>query len=130
MSEHIINNNLRKKIKKKILKYNIIDEDEKLDIEKNYENNKIIKEKEFKSTPLLTFTKKILNIKKNVIIEIYNSFTDKNKIYVAISEKSFLGHNIKIFKFKNRKFVTRLKRHKNRIKSIFIYDKIPRRKNI
>ena len=118
MSEHIINNNLRKKIKDKILKYNIIDEDEKLDIEKNYENNKIVKEKDFKSTPLLAFTKKILNIKKNVIIEIYNSFTDKNKIYVAISEKSFLGHNIKIFKFKNRKFVTRLKRHKNRIISI------------
>ena len=97
MSEHIINNNLRKKIKDKILKYNIIDEDEKLDIEKNYENNKIVKEKDFKSTPLLAFTKKILNIKKNVIIEIYNSFTDKNKIYVAISEKSFLGHNIKIY---------------------------------
>jgi len=115
MSEHIINNNLRKKIKDKILKYNIIDEDEQLDIGMNNENNKIFKEKEFKTTPLLTFNKKILNIKKNVIIEIYNSFTDKNKIYIAISEKSFLGHNIKIFKFKNRKFVTRLKRHKNRI---------------
>ena len=118
MAEHIINNNLRKKIKDKILKYNIIDEDEKLDMEVNNEKNKKIEEKEFKSTPNLVFTKKIMKIKKNVVIEIYNSYTNRNKIYIAISEKSILGHNIKIFKLKKRKFVTRLKKHKNKIIAI------------
>ena len=118
IAEHIINNNIRKKIKDFILKYNIIDEDEKLDIEKNYEKNGIKKEKEFKSIPNLVFDKKIMKMKKNVVIEIYKSFHNKNKIYIAISEKSILGHNIRIFKLKNRKFVTRLKRHKNKIIAI------------
>ena len=117
ISEHIINENLRKKIKDKISKYYRINEneDEYLDSEMNDGEQKIIEEKEFKSNPNLDFRTKILKIKKNVVIEIFNSFNNKNKIYVAISEKSILGHNIKIFKFKNRKFITRLKRHKYRI---------------
>ena len=124
MTEHIINDNLRKKIKDKILKYNLINEDEVeeeedeseyLDSEIKNEEQKIIEEKEFKSNPNLVFRTNILKIKKNVVIEIFNSFNNKNKIYAAISEKNILGYNIKIFKFKNRKFVTRLRRHKHRI---------------
>ena len=119
-TEHIINQNMRKKIKEKILKNDVLDYDEQIKNNKdNYsQNDEILKEKEFILTPNLVYKKRIMKIKKNVVIEIFQSFSNKNKIYVAMSEKSILGHNIKIFKFKNRKFVTRLKRHKNRIMTI------------
>ena len=118
MIEHIIDKNTRKKIRDKILKYNIIDEDEQLDIDINDENEETAKEKEFISNPNLIFRKKIMKIEKNVVIEIFNPFNKPKEIYFAISEKSFLGHNIKIFEFKNRKFITRLKKHKFRINSM------------
>ena len=119
-TEHIINQNMRKKIKEKILKNDVLDYDEQIKNNKdNYsQNEEILKEKEFILTPNLVYKKRIMKIKKNVVIEIFQSFSNKNKIYVAMSEKSILGHNIKIFKFKNRKFVTRLKRHKYRIITI------------
>ena len=119
-TEHIINQNMRKKIKEKILKNDVLDYDEQIKNNKdNYsQNDEILKEKEFILTPNLVYKKRIMKIKKNVVIEIFQSFSNKNKIYVAMSEKSILGHNIKIFKFKNRKFVTRLKRHKYRIITI------------
>ena len=119
-TEHIINQNMRKKIKEKILKNDVLDYDEQIKNNKdNYsQNDEILKEKEFILTPNLVYKKRIMKIKKNVVIEIFQSFRNKNKIYVAMSEKSILGHNIKIFKFKNRKFVTRLKRHKYRIITI------------
>lgn len=120
--EHIVNNNYKEKLKNKFLKSNIIDEDEEIDMninfEKKYKIYQNIKNKEFKSKPDLIFRKRMVSVKKNVVIEIYLSFTNKNKTYVAISEKSILGYNIKIFKFNKRKFVTRLKRHKNRIIAI------------
>ena len=115
MSEHIINNRLRQKIKDKIMEYNLIEEDEQSDLDIDDESVEILKQIEFKSNPNLLFRKKVLDIKKNVVIEIFNSFTNNNKIYMAISEKSFLGHNIKIFRLKNKKFITRLKRHKHKI---------------
>ena len=119
-TEHIINQNMRKKIKERILKNETIDIDEQ--INKNKDNltqkDENIKEKEFKLTPNLVFKKRIMKIKKNVVIEIFHLINNKNKVYVAMSEKSFLGYNIKIFKFKKRKFVTRLKRHKNKIIAI------------
>ena len=118
MIEHIIDKNTRKKIRDKILKYNIIDEDEQLDIDINDKSEETAKEKEFISNPNLIFRKKIMKIEKNVVIEIFNPFNEPKEIYFAISEKSFLGHNIKIFKFKNRKFITRLKKHKFRINSM------------
>ena len=118
--EHIINQNMRKKIKDKIMKNDTTDKDDLIKkIKDNPERkDEFMKEKEFKLTPNLIFRKRIMKIKKNVIIEIFQFFNNKNKVYVAMSEKSILGYNIKIFKFKKRKFVTRLKRHKNRIITI------------
>ena len=125
---HIVNKNIRKKIKDKVLKFNIIDEDEQLDININYDNedkltnikkNKIFNENiEFKSNPNLVLRKKYFKIKHNAIIELYHSYHDNNELYMAISEKSILGYNIKIIKFKKKLFVTRLKKHNNTIIAI------------
>ena len=125
-SNHIININLKKKIKDKILKYNIIDEDEQLDINFNYDNEeKIIKQRklnnvfnpnlEFKSNPNLIFRKKFFKIKNKIVVELYYSYHDGNELFMAMSEKSILGYNIKIMKFKNKIFITRLKKHNNLI---------------
>ena len=120
---HIVNKIIKKKIKDKILKYNIIDEDEQLDININYENeeNKAKKKNimnlniEFSSNPNLFLKKKIFKIKSNVVVEFYYSYHDGNQLFIALSEKSILGYNIRIMKFKNKMFVTRLKKHNNRI---------------
>ena len=130
-SEHIINKYLKRKIKERIMNNNnnIIDEEDEsyanLEYEDSLDIDEMIKEKEFKLNPNLVFKKRILKIKKNVVIEIFNAINKNNKVYVAISEKSLIGHNIKLFKFKNRKFITRLKRHKNRIISIkYFFNKL------
>ena len=121
---HIVNKNLKKKIKDKILKYNIIDKDEQLDININYDEEKKINQKKndifnenlmFKSNPNILFRKKYFKIKNNTIIELYYSYHDNNELFMALSEKSILGYNIKIIKFKNKLFVTRLKKHNNKI---------------
>ena len=121
-SEHIMNKYLKRKIKERVMNNIIIDEEDEsvsnFEYDDSLEIDEILKEKEFKLNPNLVFKKRIMKIKKNVVIEIFNSINKNNKVYFAISEKSFLGHNIKIFKFKNRKFITRLKGHKNRIISI------------
>jgi hypothetical protein len=82
-NNHIINKNIKKKIKNNILKYNIIDEDEQLDININYdiEEKKIIlndiksidENIEFKTNPNLLVRKKYYKIKKSSIIELYHS---------------------------------------------------------
>ena len=121
-NDHIVNKNIRKKIKDKILKFNIIDEDEQLDI--NYDNedkninckqNIFNEDIEFKANPNLILRKKYFKIKHNTIIELYYSYHDNNELYMATSEKSILGYNIKIIKFKKKIFVTRLKKHNNKI---------------
>ena len=123
-SKHIININVKKKIKDKILKYNIIDEDEQLDINFNYDNEeKMLKQRklnnvfnpnmEFKSNPNLIFRKKFFKIKNKTIVELYYSYHDGNELFIAMSEKSILGYNIKLMKFKNKIFITRLKKHNN-----------------
>ena len=122
-SYHIVNKNGRKKIKDKILKYNILDEDEQLDININYDeekknnNNKIIMSEnlDFNSNPNIILRKKFFKIKNNVAVEIYYSYHDNNELYIALSEKSILGYTIKIMKFKDKTFVTRLKNHNNTI---------------
>ena len=119
INEHIINKNMKKKIKDKILKYNIIDEDEQLDMHNNYNNSNknknISTEEEYNSEPNFVLKNKFFKVKKNIVIEIFCSYHDKNKIYIAIPEKNILGHNIRIMKLKEQKFVTRLKRHENKI---------------
>ena len=124
---HIVNKNIRKKIKDKILKYNIIDEDEQLDINLNYDNDdkKICHKKEimnenleFSSYPNLFLKKKFFKIKNHSVVEVYYAYHDNNELYLAISEKNIIGYNIKIIKFKNRIFITRLKRHNNRVVAI------------
>ena len=123
---HIINKTLRKRIKDKILKYNIIDEDEQLDINLNYDeekkngnnknNKKIMNENiEFNSNPNLILSQRFFKIKNNAVLEIYYSYHDNNDLHIALSEKSILGYTIKIIKFKEKKFVTRLKKHNNTI---------------
>ena len=123
---HIINKALRKRIKDKILKYNIIDEDEQLDINLNYDeekkngnnktNKKIMNENiEFNSNPNLILSQRFFKIKNNAVLEIYYSYHDNNELHIALSEKSILGYTIKIIKFKEKKFVTRLKKHNNTI---------------
>ena len=114
-NNHIVNKNVKKKIKNNILKYNIIDEDEQLDMNINYdiEEKKInlndiknIDENiEFKTNPNLSIRKKYFKVRNNSLIE----------LYMAKTEKTILGYNIKIIKFKNREFVTRLKKHNNKI---------------
>ena len=69
----------------------------------------------FKSNPNILFRKKYFKIKNNTIIELYYSYHDNNELFIALSEKSILGYNIKIIKFKNKLFVTRLKKHNNKI---------------
>ena len=123
---HIVTKTIRKKIKDKILKYNIIDEDEQLDININYENEEKKIEKsiimnsniEFTSNPNLFFKKKFYKIKNNMVVEFYYSYHNNKELFIALSEKSFLGYNIRIIKFKNKMFITRLKKHNNRIISI------------
>ena len=124
-NNHIISKNVKKKIKNNILKYNIIDEDEQLDInincdieEKkiNLNDIKIIDENiEFKTNPNLLIRKKYYKIKNNSLVEFYHSYHDNNELYMAKTEKSILGYSIKIMIFKNREFVTRLKKHNNKI---------------
>ena len=121
LHRHIVNKIIKQKIKDKILKYNIIDEDEKLEIDNTFENEEKIKKNimnpniEFSSNPNLFFRKKFYKIKSNVVVELYYSYHDNNELFMALSEKSILGYSIKIIKFKNKIFVTRLKRHNNRI---------------
>ena len=127
-NNHIINKNIKKKIKNNILKYNIIDEDEQLDININYdieEKNIILNDIksideniEFKTNPNLLIRKKYYKIKNSSLIELYHSYHDNNELYIAKTEKNILGYNIKIIKFKNREFVTRLKKHNNKIEII------------
>ena len=124
-NNHIVNKNVKKKIKNNILKYNIIDEDEQLDMNINYdiEEKKInlndiknIDENiEFKTNPNLSIRKKYFKVRNNSLIELYDSYHDNNELYMAKTEKTILGYNIKIIKFKNREFVTRLKKHNNKI---------------
>ena len=124
-NNHIVNKNVKKKIKNNILKYNIIDEDEQLDMNINYdiEEKKInlndiknIDENiEFKTNPNLSIRKKYFKVRNNSLIELYHSYHDNNELYMAKTEKTILGYNIKIIKFKNREFVTRLKKHNNKI---------------
>lgn len=124
-NNHIVNKNVKKKIKNNILKYNIIDEDEQLDMNINYdiEEKKInlndiknIDENiEFKTNPNLSIGKKYFKVRNNSLIELYHSYHDNNELYMAKTEKTILGYNIKIIKFKNREFVTRLKKHNNKI---------------
>ena len=124
-NNHIVNKNVKKKIKNNILKYNIIDEDEQLDININYDIEekkinlneiKIIDENiEFKKNPNLTIRKKYFKVRNNSLIEFFHSYHDNNELYMAKTEKNILGYNIKIIKFKNREFVTRLKKHNNKI---------------
>ena len=125
---HIVNKNLRKKIKNKILKYNILDEDEQLDININIENEEKKNNKknldiiddniEFKTNPKLIVKQKSYKIKNNSIVELYYSYHNNNELYMAMSEKNILGYNIKIIKFKKKQFITRLKKHNNRIITI------------
>ena len=124
-NNHIVNKNVKKTIKNNILKYNIIDEDEQLDMNINYdiEEKKInlndiknIDENiEFKTNPNLSIRKKYFKVRNNSLIELYHSYHDNNELYMAKTEKTILGYNIKIIKFKNREFVTRLKKHNNKI---------------
>ena len=128
INRHVVNKYIRKKIKDKILKYNIIDEDEQLDISINYDNedkrniqkNNVIMNPniEFNSNPNLFFRKKFFKIRVSTDIELYYSYHDNNELFMALPEKSILGYNIKIIKFKNKKFVTRLKKHNNKIITI------------
>ena len=128
INRHVVNKYIRKKIKDKILKYNIIDEDEQLDISINYDNedkkniqkNNVIMNPniEFNSNPNLFFRKKFFKIRVSTDIELYYSYQDNNELFMALPEKSILGYNIKIIKFKNKKFVTRLKKHNNKIITI------------
>ena len=128
IDRHVVNKYIRKKIKDKILKYNIIDEDEQLDISINYDNedkkniqkNNVIMNPniEFNSNPNLFFRKKFFKIRVSTDIELYYSYHDNNELFMALPEKSILGYNIKIIKFKNKKFVTRLKKHNNKIITI------------
>lgn len=124
LTYHIVNKNLKKEIKNKILKYNIIDQDKQLDINIKYNEEKKNNQKKndifnenlmFKSNPNILFRKKYFKIKNNTIIELYYSYHDNNELFIALSEKSILGYNIKIIKFKNKLFVTRLKKHNNKI---------------
>ena len=98
-NNHIINKNIKKKIKNNILKYNIIDEDEQLDININYdiEEKKIIlndiksidENIEFKTNPNLLVRKKYYKIKNSSLIELYHSYHDNNELYIAKTEKTF-----------------------------------------
>lgn len=130
-NEHIVNSNMKNK-NKNANKFVGISKNEKFDTYINNENNEKLKlticdkNAEFKNNPNLFLKQRFFKVKNNVILEFYNSYHDKNELYVAMNENSILGYNIKIIKFKSRNFVTRLKRHKNRIiiiKHYFNYKK-------
>ena len=91
ISEHIINENLRKKIKDKISKYYRINEneDEYLDSEMNDGEQKIIEEKEFKSNPNLDFRTKILKIKKMLLLKYLILLIIKIKFMLLFQKKVF-----------------------------------------
>ena len=130
-NEYIVNNNMKKRLKN-IIKIIGVDKKDEID---NYINNEINeklelticdKNTEFKTNPNLILKQRFFKVKNNTILEFYNSYHDNNELYVAMNENSILGSNIKIIKFKSRNFVTRLKRHKNRIiiiKHYFNYKK-------
>ena len=130
-NDHIVNNHMKKKLKN-IIKIIGVNKKDKLDFCINDENSEKLeltvcdKNKEFNSNPNLFLKQRFFKVKNNVILEFYNSYRDNNELYVAMNENSILGYNIKIIKFKSRNFVTRLKRHKNRIiiiKHYFNYKK-------
>ena len=75
---------------------------------------------EINSNQNFFFRKKYFKIRVSTDIELYYSYHENNELLMALHEKSISGYNIKIIKFKNKKFITRLKKHNNKIINNFL----------
>ena len=116
---HIINKNMKKRIKEFISTQKLPDIDSQLDKNKNNKLKSFLNpDFNFSSNPNFSFKKNIYKKRTAKLIEFYYSYHDFNEIFMAIAEKNILGYNIKIVNFKTKEFKTRLKKHNNRINYI------------